>query len=301
MSSRTRAYILLLIATGISAVAGPVVKNTEQYLSPLIFLVYRFAISATVGIVALSVTHRHNWPRKPSQKIILVVYSFLTTTVTLGLLFIGYEKTSTLTASVLNAISPIMIGFAGVIFLHEHITNREKLGMGIALLGTMFIAFQPRSIELTGNIIVVIALILGVGLSVMTKMIFRHAINPASLTHLMFIIGFVTLAPVVLYLYPVSEIIRQITHAPWQAHAGVLYMAFLSGTLAYTLGNIGQKSIEIGESSLFAYTYPIFVLPLSIFWLHESISPVFLVGSLVILVGVVLAESKSYKHLPRTH
>lgn len=276
------------------------VKNTEQYLSPLIFLVYRFAISASVGILALSFTRHHNWPRDPGQKFVLVVYSFLTTTVTLGLLFIGYEKTSALSASVLNALSPIMVGIAGVIFLHEHITKREKIGMGIALLGTIFITLEPilhanpKSVELTGNIIVIVALILGVGLSVITKIIFRHKINPVSLTHLMFIIGFVTLAPGVLYLYPLSEIIRQITHAPWQAHAGVLYMAFLSGTLAYTLGNIGQKSIEIGESSLFAYTYPIFVLPLSIFWLHETTSLKFLIGCAVIALGVILAETKVY-------
>lgn len=305
MKNRTKAYLLLLIATGISAVAGPVVKNTEHYLSPLIFLVYRFAISAGIGIVALSLTHHHNWPKNPQQKIVILFYSFLTTTVSLGLLFIGYEKTSALTASVLNALSPIMVGVAGVIFLREHITHREAIGMGIALLGTLFITVEPllhanpMSTELVGNIIVIVALSLGVLLSVMTKKILRHALNPLSLTHVMFIVGFFTLLPVVLYLYPLSTILRQIIQAPWQAHAGVLYMALLSGTLAYTLGNIGQKSIEIGETSLFAYTYPIFVFPLSIFWLHETITPITIIALLIIATGVIISETKKRQKVNR--
>lgn len=302
MSARSKSYLLLLIATLIWGVAGPVIKYTESFISPLVFLLYRLAISSVIGFVALSATKHHNWPKKFDQKLGIFVYCFLSTTVALGLLFLGYDKTSAITASVLNALYPVLVAIVGMLFLHEHITRRENIGMGIALLGTAVVTAEPfinggmtSSSTLLGNLLVVASILVGVLVSVMTKKLLRHPINPASLTHLSFIIGFLTLAPIVLLQTPVTEIIRQIIAAPWQAHLGVIYMALLSGTVAYTLWNIGQKTIEIGESSLLTYIYPVITLPLSIFWLHEPITPYLVIGAVVITIGVIIAERKQHK------
>ena len=73
-------------------------------------------------------------------------------------------------------------------------------------------------------------------------------------------------------------------------------MAVLSGTLAYFLWHRAQKSIEISEVGLFAYLYPIFGVPLSVIWLKESISPTFIIGCIVIALGVVLAEWKKRRY-----
>ena len=296
MSPRTKSYIMLFVATVIWGVAGPVIKYTEGYIAPLIFLLYRLGISTVVGIIALSLTHHHNWPKDTGQRFWILIYGFLTTTVALGLLFLGYEKTSALTASVLNALYPILVAIVGMLFLHERITRRENMGMGIALLGTALVTgLSSSSTTLLGNLLIIAALLVGVGGAVMTKLLLRHPTNPASLTHLAFIIGFITLAPVVLYQYPVSTVISQITSAPWPAHLGVLYMALLSGTVAYTLWNMGQKTIEIGESALFSYLYPVITLPLSIFWLHEDITTPLIIGAVIIAVGVIIAETKKKK------
>ena len=72
-------------------------------------------------------------------------------------------------------------------------------------------------------------------------------------------------------------------------------MALLSGTVAYTLWNMGQKTIEIGESALFSYLYPVITLPLSIFWLHEDITTPLIIGAVIIAVGVIIAETKKKK------
>lgn len=299
MSPRTKSYLLLFIATIIWGVAGPVIKYTEGYLSPLIFLLYRLAIAGGVGVVALAVTHRHNWPKSAGQRLLLLVYCILSTPVALGLLFIGYNLTSALTASVLNAFYPILAAIVGMLFLHEHITKRENLGMGIALLGTALVIVEPylnggstSSANMLGNLLIIASLLIGVLVTVMTKLILRHSTNPASLTHLSFIIGFIVLLPVVLFQTPPAEVIRQIATAPVMAHLGVLYMALVSGTIAYILWYWGQKTIEIGESAMLSYVYPLIALPLSIFWLHESITWSLVAGAAIIGVGVLIAETK---------
>lgn len=300
MSNRTKAYLLLFVATVIWGVAGPVIKYTEGYISPLVFLLYRLAIAAAFGAVALSLTRKQNWPKSFGQKLGILVYAFFTTTIGLGLLFLGYEKTSALTASVLSAFYPIMVAIVGMIFLHERITRRENIGMGIALLGTAVVTLQPffgstasSSSTLLGNLLVVGSILIGVAAALFTKILLRHTISPSALTHISFIVGFLTLAPVVLYLYPVAEIIRQIVTAPLSAHLGVVYMALVSGTLAYILWDAGQRTIEIGESAMFNYLYPVITLPLSIFWLHEEISLSLIIGTIVVGLGVIIAETKT--------
>jgi drug/metabolite transporter (DMT)-like permease len=255
-----------------------------------------------IGAIALSLTRHHNWPKKLEQKIYILIYCFLSTTVALGLLFLGYDKTSALTASILNSIYPVLVALVGMFILHERITRRENMGMGLALLGTAIVTAEPfingtvtSSTTLLGNLLVIASLLVGVLVAVLTKILLRHPTNPLSLTHLSFIIGFFTLAPIVLMQTPIAEIFRQIISAPWQAHLGVVYMAILSGTIAYTLWNVGQKTIEIGESSLFTYIYPVITLPLSVFWLKEPISVYLIVGAIVITIGVIIAEKKVKK------
>ena len=93
-----------------------------------------------------------------------------------------------------------------------------------------------------------------------------------------------------------QDIVTQIVSTPSNYHLGVLYMAIISGTLAFWLFNKAQKSIEIGEQSLFAYLYPIFSLPLAVLWLGEKISTIHIIGGVIIIIGVVIAEIKKKRY-----
>ena len=73
---------------------------------------------------------------------------------------------------------------------------------------------------------------------------------------------------------------------------GVIYMALISGTLAYSLWVRGQKTIEISEAGIFSYLTPIYAAPIAIIWLGESITTPFIIGSILIATGVVIAEYK---------
>ncbi len=300
MSARTKAYLTLLFVTAIWGIAGPVIKFTVGQIPPFIFLFYRFVISGFVSLILLKLIKRPGYPKSVNHWVTIIVYAVLSTTVSLGLLFLGYEKTSAISASIIDGIYPLMVGFVGVLFLHEHITHREKIGMSIAFVGMALVVVEPivggqlaNNGTFEGNLYILASLLVGVMLAVMAKLILRTKITPAALTHLSFIIGLLTLTPVILFIYPVTEIVSIIRSLSLSAHLGVWYMALISGTLAYTLWHAAQKTIEIGETSLFTYMYPLFTLPLSIFWLHEKTSPLFLAGVLISAVGVVLAEMKA--------
>jgi drug/metabolite transporter (DMT)-like permease len=146
-------------------------------------------------------------------------------------------------------------------------------------------------IGLEGNLLVFASIMIGPIVAVLAKKVLRRGVDPKTTTSMSFIIGFVSLAPFTLPSI-INSKFQVITAVPFSFHLGVLYMAILSGTLAYILWNKAVKSIEIGEVSVFTYLYPIFGTPLSILWLGEKITPIYIVGVLISACGVFIAEFK---------
>ena len=73
---------------------------------------------------------------------------------------------------------------------------------------------------------------------------------------------------------------------------GILYMAILSGIIAYVSYNIGLKHIEASEASVFYYLQPVFGIPVAIFLLGEPISLMFAIGAAIIVTGIYLVEKR---------
>ena len=298
--ARKRTYIELLIVSLIWGMASPVIKYTLEGFSPGIFLTYRFFIS---GIIALFffIFFGIKLPKDRKTLIFTLLNGFLLSTVGLGLLFLGTDKTSSVDSNLISAMAPVMVAIAGVLFLKEHVTKRESLGLLVALAGTFIMIIEPvfknggSFSGLEGNLLVFASVIAATVTAVLAKKISRRGVDAATATNLSFIVGFLTLAPFTLPSIFASKF-QIITSVPFSYHLGVFYMAVLSGTLAYILWHRAEKSIEISEVGFFAYLYPIFGIPLSIIWLHEKITLPIIVGSVIIAIGVFLAEYKKRRY-----
>lgn len=73
---------------------------------------------------------------------------------------------------------------------------------------------------------------------------------------------------------------------------GILYMSFLSGIAAYILYQYGLRYIEASEASVFYYLQPLIAIPAAMIFLREGLSPLFIVGGVIITIGVYLAEKR---------
>lgn len=295
-SVRKRAYIGLLIVSIIWGMAAPIIKYTLEGFSPGVFLTYRFFISAIIAIPFFIISGI-KLPKDRKTLAFTLLNGFLLSTVSLGLLFLGVDKTNSIDSNLISAMAPITVAIAGVIFLKERVTKKESLGLLIALTGTFITIVEPifknggNFSGLEGNLLVFAHIMIATITAVLTKKVLRRGVDAITATHLSFIIGFLTLAPFTVPQMAASNF-QILTSAPWPYHLGVFYMAVLSGTFAYILWHKAEKSIEVSEVGLFAYLYPIFGLPLSVLWLKESVSPVFIIGAVVITIGVALANIK---------
>lgn len=296
--NRLKAYLLLTLTTVFWAVASPVIKFVLGELSPLPFLAYRFAIT-TIAIIVISFFVKIQIPKKLSTLFLLLFYSFMTSTVTLGILFFGLKETTVIESTIISMAGPILIAIAGVYYLKEHVTKKEKIGMSIALIGTALTVIEPlvRSgtgkMQLSGNLLILVYLLTNTVSVVLAKNLLRKGVNAWTMVSSTFLVGFVTTLPFLYFNGGIVQTFSQIKSLSLNTHLGVIYMALVSGLLAYGLSNKAQKTIEIGDAAIFQFLYPIIAIPLAIFWLKETLTLPYIVGALIISVGVVIAGFKA--------
>ena len=299
MSPRIKAYTYLILVSLIWGIAAPVIKFTLRGIGPYPFLTYRFFIASVFALVFFVIF---------SKKLHILIknlggvifYGFVTTTLALGLLFLGLNRTTVLDATLISSVSPLVVAIAGVIFFKENITNQEKLGISIAFLGTFVTVSEPlfrnglanNINQLTGNLLIVGYLLANAFSSVWAKRLGRKGVDSFLLSNSSFIVGLLTLLPLSFFLLSVPDLIKEAVNLPLQYQAGVFYMALISGTIAYALWIRAHKTIEISEAGVFYYLTPLFAAPLGVFWLGEKITPPFITGALLIALGVIIAEYK---------
>ena len=293
--ARLKAYILLLIVGVIWGIAGPVIKLTLGEIDPAPFLLYRFLISSLIALPALIKGFRY---LKTPGLFLIIVYALLNSTATLGLLFWGTDNTTLLDMSLISLTGPILMMLLGYLFLGDKITRREKIGTSIALVGSLVIALEPIASNdhggerLFGNILIILSLVCGAISGYLAKKLLREGFSPVFLTNISFVVGFVSLIPIVFSITSMSELSSTFYNLPLEGHLGILYMAIFSGTVAYTLNNMGQKTIELSEAALFSYLHPIISATIAVVFLGDALSTQIILGGTVAAVGVVIAEVK---------
>ncbi len=296
-SYRKRAYTYLILSVILWGIASPIIKFTLEGLDPFPFLLYRFFISGFVAVFVIAL--RNNYTNKLKEHFPqILIYSLLSTTIGLGLLFLGMDITTLLDAILITVISPLVTTAFGYFFLAETITKQERVGILIAVLGTIVVSFEPilesksATLSVAGNILI-IGYMLSTGYSsVISKKLTRLNFDGFYLSNISFLIGFISLLPIIIYKSSITELTTSLLALEPVYHIGVIYMAIFSGTLAYALYIQGQKSIEISEAGLFYYLTPLISVPLAVIWLDERITFVHILGLAIIAIGVIIAETK---------
>jgi drug/metabolite transporter (DMT)-like permease len=283
--------------------ALPVIKYTLQFFSPLVFLTYRLAISSAIALVFLFLKRPNFSKVTPQESVGLLLYSTFAVTISLGMLFLGMKDTSATLTGVIHALGPIVTTVGGLLLFREKVSKSEGFGIVLAFIGTIVTVVtnldgSGKPLVLTGIELVALSMLADAISTLIARRMMKHHELPAeTITHLSFIIGFLSIIPFVFYGISLPDLLSSIAHAPLQAHLGVFYMAIFSGTIAYIMRNIASGLIEAGEVSVFNYAYPLISTPLSILWLGELINPWFIPGSVLIAVGVTIAEYHKRKHI----
>lgn len=298
---RRNSFLLLFIVSIIWGLAAPIIKFTGATFPPALFLAYRFLISSVIGVYYFY-THQKELRKILKNPQEFVGHSFFTVILGLGFLFLGFNYTDAVTGSLLVVTGPLFVIIAGAVYLREKVTKHEVFGLGLALFGSGIITVPTGQLTLSlellslfGAFCIILSRLFDAMGQVYIKRALQHKIEPETITHTSFLIGFIVFSLVSLFILPVEQSVTSIIQAPLSAHLGVFYMALISGTFAYTLAGRALKHLHIGEASMFTYITPLWAAPVAVLWLKEPISGKFIIGALFITVGVIIAEWKNRK------
>ncbi len=303
--SRRTAVILMLINTISWGAALPIVKPALQYFTPYQFLLYRFIFAAIFSFPVLLYylpKIKHLWKRLG----IIVALEFIGTTLALGLLYAGLRYTTSAQASLIATTTPIFIILGGIFFLKEKEDGHEWLGLFFAVIGTILLTIEPLlfgKAGIGGFSVVGNMLIFGQNLATAAYFLlakkFYAGIPKLFISSVSYYVGIFSF--LIIDLFTKHGASAGLNQPMWQqlshpsALLAVIYMATFGSIIGLTAYIKGQEGMEASEASVFTYLQPLVFIPLSVLWLHESLSLFTLLAIGTIGAGVWISEYRTKK------
>jgi len=211
--------------------------------------------------------------------------------ISLGLQFVGTRLSTASNGALVTSVTPAFVLPFAAWLLKERIPRRQVIALVVSMPGALAV-IDPQSASLSpdlfwGNIILVGAAITWALYSVLVRLVSSDlALLPATMTF--FLGGLLVSVPAAgfeLQRIPVGEINSSVV-------LGVLYLGIVSTALAMYLWNKAFAMLEAGVASLTFFAQPVVGAALGALFLHEKLSILYLVGGVLISLGLWLAVRK---------
>lgn len=285
--SRSLAYLILILNTALWGFSAPIIKYSFQFVSPSLFLFYRFIAAALIFLpIFLVYRSRHRHRINHPQTVFLAL---LGAPLCLLPLFYGLKLTTAVEASLLESTSPLLTILLCVIFLGEKLKSHERRGLFLALAGTLLIALEPLltghnhlQLSLRGNFLIILGNLVWAVFLLLSK---KFKTDPVYLSFYSFLVS-------IPFFFFISQTQAAGFNLNTAAIPGILYMAIGGSIIGFWTYMEGQKRIEASEAAVFSYLKPVFAIPLSVLWLKEPFSPIAILATLIIIVGVFVSEKR---------
>lgn len=285
-------YLALLVTSLIWGANTPIMKWVLSSV-PLFSLAFLRFYLATILLFPF-VFKNLSIQKKDWVKIILAALFGITFNVTF--FFLGLKFTFAVNAALIIATIPIFTIFAAQIFLKERVTLRLIFATTTAFLGLSVILGPPvinlGINHLFGGIFLISAALFWVGYEILSKELFKKY-SPQTVTFYSFLVGSLSFFPLFLLELFASPWIFQLK---FQGLLGILYGAIFSSAIAYFAWQWGLSKIKTSEAAFFFYLDPISGVLVSLVLLGEQITPLFVIGAILIGIGLLLAEYHRKAH-----
>jgi drug/metabolite transporter (DMT)-like permease len=288
LRSRPYAYFVLSLNALLWGIAAPIIKYSLQFTTPATFLFYRYIVATIIFLpIFLIYRSKHRFSIHHTSTVLLALMGG---PICLLLSFYGINQTTSLEASIIGATSPVFTIVACLILLNETLRVREWRGLFLAILGTLIIALEPLitghnhiQLSVEGNFLIVLSNVTWTIFLLLSK---KLKADPIYVSFYSFIIS-IPFFFILTTLTPNSNL-----NLSPSAFPGVLFMGLGGSVIGFWAYQEGQKRIEASEAAIFTYLQPVFAIPLAIVWLKEAFSPVAIIATLIIAIGVYISEKR---------
>lgn len=296
--SRTKAIVATLGAQMIWGVAGPLVKIVLADIPPFTLMYLRFLLASLILSIIFEMKYARLQLKKTNEdKKNIFLAGFFGVFTNIVLYFLAQNLTTVIDAWVIASTGTIFVVILSYFILKERMAIVVYGGVALAFLGTLVIMgsglFQFGQGNLVGNI-----LMLGATLSAAVSFFYTKRVierfSPLTLAYYWFLIGLAFSLLLFLWEYWQNPgIIAGIDLPSWGI---LLYLVFGSSIGAYYLSNLGLRRLSPSLAATIGYSSAVIAITLSIIFLHEKPTTYFLLGTVLVVIGLFLAEMRHPSH-----
>ncbi len=261
-------------------------KVVMAVIPPFSLIVTRLVLG--ILTLAIIVAIRKSWKVMRRQFWRIFSVGLVGYGISLGFQFVGTNFSTAANGSLVTSATPAFVLLFAALILAERITLRRLVALGIATAGVVAV-IDPRNAALSpsffwGNICLVAAALTWALYSVLIRKVTRDT-DVLTTTLIAFIGGL----PVCLPLSCWEAMTQGFGRISLGVVGGILFIGIISTAIAMYLWNTAFTILDAGTASLTFFAQPVVGTLLSVLFLSERITPLFVIGG--VLIGVALLVS----------
>ncbi|MCR8842204.1 DMT family transporter [Paenibacillus sp. SC116] len=290
------AYFLAVMNAVIIGFSFLFAKVALEYAAPLDTLTYRFAAS----FIVMSIPVAFGWIKLQYRGKALYKALLLSLMYPLGFFTLqtfGLQYASSAEGGILYACTPVVTLILASIFLKEKTSLLQKLSIFLSVFGVVFIfVMMGSSIDfsnVTGLVLLFMTCVAFAGYSVMARSISQQ-FSPAEITYLMLGVGFATFLVTSLVQHSSAGTTEQffapIMNGTFTFIGSILFLGIISSLGTALAANYILSKMEASKMSVFTNLSTIVSIVAGAIFLGEEVTIYHLIGSVLIIAGVVGAN-----------
>jgi drug/metabolite transporter (DMT)-like permease len=281
--------IIVIIQQIIASFTHLIAKGVTHDISPPLVLFYRSAIAAFIYVLWMLFTKKKLVLHDKKDIFIIFILGVLNIPINQFLFLESIKLTSPPNVALAYALTPGFVLVIAMLFLKEKATFLKIMGISIAIIGTVIVLFEKgfnfSSKSFIGDLLALTAAFAWALYTVIGKN-FSMKYGATYSTALSMITGFILYIPIFIFLN-IPLAISTIIYINWLQ---ILYLAIFSSVLAYALWYYALKKRDASKISVFNNLQPILTTILSIFFLNYHLSAYFVVGGILIIIGIYITQ-----------
>ena len=284
---------MLVLAAGVLAVSFSVIfirlAQTEEAVPSLAIAAWRTTIATLVLLPIALLRRRQELREMKTADWLLAALAGLMLGVHFGTWITSLAYTSIASSAVLVSTAPLWVGLAAPFVLHEPLTRWLKIGLGLALMGSVVIALgdglrladgsramSGNGLALSGAVAMAVYYLIGRRL--------RQGLSLLSYTTIVYGIAALTLVG-----YSLMSQVPLVGYSP-TAYGLFVLMAVFPQLIGHSSFNWALAYLPATFVAVTIISEPVGATLLGVLILGEVPAGVTIVGSLVVLLGIVVAS-----------
>jgi drug/metabolite transporter (DMT)-like permease len=268
----------VLIKLGLRASLPALTFAGLRYLLAFLCLLPLVLLNPVHRTAIRSFTHR-DWGQ-------LALLGIVFYTLTQGSQFLGLAYLPAAMVSLLLNLTPLVVGFFGILFLREYPSPRQWFGIGLSIIGVaiFFLPVEIRGVQIVGLLTALAGVVTNAISSLLGRQVNRLADrSPLLITFVSMGIGSVVLLLIGIAFQGFGEIDGQ----GWLL---ILWLAIVNTAFAFTLWNHTLQTLSAVESSILNSLMMPQIALLAFVFLGETLTQREIVGLILVALGVIVVQ-----------